>query len=393
MADFKEEKMLTRVACIQHLSDITLAKSFGVEEIILSPVEISRTGSIPLSKISVFCEEALKNHLKVSVDWDILMTENEFLKQQKIISELPFKYISALRVQDVGAINWLMENYPDLKIQPVLETGHHNQEAIKTYIQKLGSRLDRVILSSELPKEILESFKKLNCEIEILLLGRIQLFYTPRNLLSPLSEMSHDEWTATGESEESPHRGFPIVQNRHGTFMYHLKDLCLLTVLTELEALEPFTGRVDVRHQKNAKVFEVALAYLQKPEATLLDGLKRLYTGEWMKGFFAVNKTDVLFPKLKNIRLQRHDHQYMGEVVDVIKDQAIIIQLRERSLKVGQMIRFCSPLGVEKNVEVRSLKDHDLNQVEEARAHSIAILPFVRGMTAQSVLYLDQGLN
>jgi len=50
--------------------------------------------------------------------------------------------------------------------------------------------------------------------------------------LSPLEEKKHlnDALEAYGTSEESPHSGFPIVENRHGTFMFNVKDLSLLEI-------------------------------------------------------------------------------------------------------------------------------------------------------------------
>ena len=39
---------------------------------------------------------------------------------------------------------------------------------------------------------------------------------------------------ATGESEESPHKGFPLIENSHGTFMFHIKRLFLLEHLEHL---------------------------------------------------------------------------------------------------------------------------------------------------------------
>src|SRR5690606_28287579 len=137
----------------------------------------------------------------------------------------------ALRVQDPGALEWSLKN-TNKPLQFIAETGNHNFEALKGWVEYCGDRLERIALSIELSRPVLEEFvKKLKVPCELLVFGRILLFYSPRSLLSPLSPEKiavNEELAALGESEESPHKGFPIVENRHGTFMFHIKEFCLL---------------------------------------------------------------------------------------------------------------------------------------------------------------------
>jgi hypothetical protein len=48
-----------------------------------------------------------------------------------------------------------------------------------------------------------------------------------------------------------------------------------------------------------------------------------------MKGFYRANKTDILFTKLKNHRLQDRDETYVGEVIDVLKGEALVLDLKK----------------------------------------------------------------
>src|SRR5690606_4501254 len=103
-----------------------------------------------------------------------------------------------------------------------------------------GARLTRLVLSIELSKESLKNIvPALKTPCELLVLGRILLFHSPRALLAPLAgPVADPAWLeAVGASEESPHKGFPLLENKHGTFMFLPKDFCLAEQLPELKEL------------------------------------------------------------------------------------------------------------------------------------------------------------
>ena len=106
----------------------------------------------------------------------------------------------------------------------------------------MGDQCERLVLSNELSKEkLLEYAHLLNTPIEVLVFGRILLFYSPRLLLSPLEKTeleNNHSIEAFGTSEESPHSGFPLIENSHGTFMFNVKDLYLLDHLEELKEMK-----------------------------------------------------------------------------------------------------------------------------------------------------------
>ena len=87
-------------------------------------------------------------------------------------------HFDAIRVQDPGALEYLLEK-TNIKIQLVLENGNHNLLGIQTWVDYVVDRLDRVVLSIELPKDKLREYvQKLNVDIEFYILGQILIFYT-----------------------------------------------------------------------------------------------------------------------------------------------------------------------------------------------------------------------
>ncbi|MBA2403329.1 MAG: U32 family peptidase, partial [Bdellovibrionales bacterium] len=295
----------------QNLSDLNLLKDQGLDEVILGHQDFSRFGKLKSEEFFEFSKRARELKLKVIFEWDILMTENNFIKLSQDI--LPFlDSFDALRVQDPGALEWGFKNTTK-PLQFIAENGNHNLPGLKGWIEHVQGRMERIALSIELPKNKIEEYARtLEVPCELLGLGRILLFYTPRLLLTPLTEDKfsyHQEISAVGESEESPHKGFPIVENRHGTFMFHIKDFCLVDYARELTALGLKFFRVDLRFSDFSQLKEI-VALTQSYDENIFAAFKEKYPQDLMRGFYLVNKTDVLFPKLKNHRLQNREGNY-----------------------------------------------------------------------------------
>ena len=96
-------------------------------------------------------------------------------------------------------------------------------------------------------------------------------------------------------SEETPHKGFQIIENDHGTFMLHPKKHSLMDALDEIVGLGIKNLKVDLR------LFEENLNQLDLKKELKYQFENILF----IKGYFNVNKTDKIFVKLKNHRLLR----------------------------------------------------------------------------------------
>ena len=353
-----------------------LALRADVNEVILCHKDLSRFGKLDSKELNHLCARAHDKGLKVTLEWDVIKTENDFKKMLNYFNELDLELISSVRVQDRGVLNWVFEN-TKFPIQLILEGSHHNLLAIKSWEGLLGSRLERLVLSIEISKTKLASYiEVLNTPVEILTLGRILLFYTPRNLLSSLKPGLTDEFLeAIGESEESPHKGFPLVENRHGTFMFHIKRLNLLKHLDELKEIGLSFARFDFRFDEK-EVFK-----------NILDLKFETYPHDSIKGFFNINKSDVLFKKLKNYRIQRKDSSYIGEVLEISSKSFIALKVKKETLRLNDKINFFTPDGKTKEFEVKSLRDSALNEVDSISTDGIAILTYLAGVSVKSQAY------
>ena len=374
-------------ACSLH--DLAQIKDINHTEVIINHPDLSR---ICFHKNSLeLMNEAKKLGLRVILEFDILMTEGQFDSTMDIFHSIPNDLYDVIRVQDVGVLEYILDK-SSKPIQFIAETGNRNLLGLKKWVSYIGQRLDRLVLSIELSsKTILEYRKELGCPLELLCLGRILLFYTPRNLLSPLKSneqiVSSDFIKALGESEESPHKGFPLVENRHGTFMFHIKDLFLLDKIEDLKQLDLDFLRIDIRHLD----FDRYRKYFSNPIADDFNELKSEYEVDKTRGYFHINKSDVLFKKLKNYRIQRKDESYIGEVVEIVKSDYMAIQLKSNlDLNLGQKLKFITPEGKEQSCFVHTLKNSSYADQEVVHKGHLALINYFGGIWPKSQVYLAE---
>lgn len=384
------------VSYADKLSDLNVLKNAGVEEVILSSKELSRFQKNSHVVLIELLTRAKSLGLKTVLEWDILITEQDFESIKDTFLTIPSKLYDVIRVQDLGVLEYCLEETTK-PVQLILENGNHNLKAIETWVDYIGERLDRVALSNELNKTTLEEYiQKLNCPVEILTLGRILLFYTPRKLLSALvdendiktynEQLTSDYIEAQGESEESPHKGFPLVENRHGTFMFHIKDLFLLDKFEELKSIGLDYARVDLRFN-DIRLIDQIVSLGANDEAAKI---KESYGVDVIRGYFQTNKSDVLFKKLKNYRIQRVDESYVGEVLEAQKSKFMAIHIKSQAkLTKDSQLRFVTPEGKEHFCKVHTLKDSNHKNIEMASQGQLALINYMSGVWTKSQVYLN----
>lgn len=364
-------------------------------ELIVGSVELSRYSSTKTAEMLEVLAHAKKNDLSVVLEWDTLNQENKFNKACTIIDHLPLHEFKAIRLQDPGAVFYIKNKYPWLPIQLILENGNHNLTGLLKWCEYLGDQCQRLVLSNELSREKIREYAiRLKTPLEILTFGRILLFYSPRKLLSPLEKKNIEDQSieAFATSEESPHSGFPLIENAHGTFMFNVKDLYLLEHLNELSEMGINHVRIDWRFDDSFLKYHQRLLQVLNDVATESElTLKSEHLRPFIKGFYNVNKTDVLFTKLKNKRTQRHDQFYVGEIVDVERDSqlALLIKGHQLDLNLHREIKMITPEGKIKIVSISWMKSGSGEALQSALKNDLILIPYTNGITVKTQVYLN----
>jgi len=372
---------------------IELRKLFehGFREFVVSQKNFSRTLETNEKELLEILSFKNKNKdIKIFFEFDILVDEADFHSLTLQYSNLPLIEFDAVRIYDLGVMEWIKNQFPWQKIHLILETGNHNLVSLLTYEAYLGNQLSRFVVSIELSKDVLKNFTaNLKTPCELYVLGPILLFYTPRKLLSPLVKTSEKNslksvWTKA-TSEESPHSGFPVLENQHGTFMFNVKDLNLLEDLNMVAETGAKYFRFDLRFENMLDHVELVSKVIFQNEI----GKKLIGPRPFIKGFFNVNKSDVLFKKLKNNRIIRNDQNYVGEVIDVEKDRRLTIISKNNSVLNRDLhkLRIITPEGKEKIIEQFNFLDLNLDACDKLANEDLYFLNYIRGVTVKSQVY------
>lgn len=372
------------VTYLTHIEQIDFFVSAGLKEVILTHKDLSRQSKCCTEEFNELALAAQACGLKVVLEWDILATEFDFARAVQEFEKL--KAINAIRVQDPGFALYVWE-HTELGIQLILETGNHNLIGLQAWCKRFGERLERIAISNQISKnQILLYSKELETPIEILGWGRILIFYSPRKLVTIQDRFEFLENYAevTAESQESPHKGFTIVENQHGSFMFHPKELYLLDRYNDILELGLGALRLDLRHRDPA----VLKSFFQcEPLDAEFQKLKTRLAQESMRGYFLVNKSDVLFDKLKNKKIAKRDAGYLGEVVDASKGKYTAI-LATNVISTGDMIKIINPDGKEKIIKVDVLKNSYDRIIPSGK--DLLLIDYVGGIWVKAQIYQNE---
>lgn len=378
--------------CTYFDPSLSLENINSMTEYIFAIKDFSRQGILAIDDLS-WMDKLNQKGIKTVLEIDILLTQKDFSDVIKKINDLKPEYLSFVRLQDPGLVQYFLDFKPNTKIQLILETGNHNIEGINTWCEYVGESLDRVVLSPEISKSSLKNYiQDLDYPVEFLGLGPVLVFYTPRKLLTHAldEDLSLEELRAIGKSEESPHKGFPLFENKHGTFMYHIKDFCLLDEIDELKKMNLAFFRFDPRIRNKFNLINEIENLIQNKRTNTIKKIKELYETDLMKGYYRVNKSDVLFPKLKNTRIKRKDLNFIGNVLETVKDHYSAIEVKENALKVGDHLKIITPEGKEITTSVKSLRDISLKDQKIISAGKVALINYKRGVWTKSSVYLAE---
>ena len=380
------------VSYLNNENELEVFKKTQIKDLIFSPLELSRLGKLSKRQINELSYKAKNMGFRPILLWDLLMTETVFKESIHHLQSLCLENFYAVRLQDPGAFYFILRKFSQMKIQLILERGNHNLDAISFWCEAGGKNLERLILPLEFDRGMLiRILKAIKVKVEILGWGKILLYQSPRKLLSNDFKRETDEFIhVEGRSDEIPLKGFSFVENTHGTFMFYPKDYFLLEYIDDLKKIGVDFLRLDIS-LKDSCVYRLVSQLLDGFNEDIVSLIKRNHSRGVIRGFYSVNRSDSLFSKLKNPYI-RPDSDFLGEVVEVKKDQyvAIVLKNKQYFLKKGDNLLFKTPDGKEKRVVVNTLKNTSGEKVIRALPDDLVMMPPMRGISVKTAVYFNR---
>ncbi len=370
---------------------LELIHDTSIREIILEHRTLSRMGRLDTKKLLSLTDAALKLGFSPILQWDILLTENNFEKCIKLLNNLPLSKFAAIRVQDIGAAEWVRNEKSKIPIHFIAETGNHNLKGLLRWQEYFGRQLHRFVLSSELPQSSLIHYcQSLRVPCEILSIGRILLFYTPRKLLSDdkTSKNSLDFIERILVPSDQQQRQFRTLENQHGSFMFHNKDLFLLDFIPELQNIDLKVMRLDFRHMEMKPEWIKKIDNLKDSfDKQIVKSLKSKWPYNITRGFFSANRSDLAIDRIKNPHRKDHGENLVGCVVEAVKEKHLII-LTRKSFHSGKSLLGITPEGRECTISTESIRTTDGQPVNVLESGSLYQIPHFKYVTPETLLYV-----
>ena len=322
-----------------------LSRLPGLAEVLVETAPLSRLGRAEGPDARNLMAKTKAMGLKTVLVWDLPADDGRIADGAAFLRTLDPALVDAVRVQDPGVALYVKRAFPHMALHLVLETGNHNLEGIRTWIRNFEPR--RVVLSNELPLSVVARMRPaVAAEIELLALGRLLLFYSPRKLISAPNPREEPppllEKYATSLADG---KHFPLVENSRGTSMFYEKDLFLIPYLKDMAAAGVDCARLELKDYEATELMGALAAYLQDPQADRLAALKDCLPAKLTRGFFKSNRTDKQFRKLKNPNLiVREDLTYLGTVVETCKGRYLAL-MTEAPVTRGRTLLFTPPEG------------------------------------------------
>jgi U32 family peptidase len=323
----------------------------NLQEVLLEPALLARQGKLSAEQVHTLAKEAHNRGLPPVLVWDILMPERMMEIVCQHIKSWDLNCFAAIRVCDPGAAYWLLTHYPQIPLQLIVETGNHNLESLLGWCELLSSSLERLVLSIELPEDkLIEYCQKLPVACELLGVGQILLFYSPRSLISKhitTTDDTEDKYIETTAAfEDVKNRPFPILETTHGTFMFLDKDQFILDKLDGLRLAGLHTVRLDLRHLAQEENVAVDIEKICRQILENPAQLRATWVKETRAPFFKANRTTAIFPRMKSKLTNYRGDRTLAEVL-AGENGKYVVFYSWRSFEISHIHSMIMPTGEE----------------------------------------------
>lgn len=285
--------------------------------------------------------------VKVYVTTNTLIYENEVDRFTKYIEYLVSINVDAVIMQDIGMMDKIRKEFPELEVHASTQMHIHNEEGVKL-VKELG--LTRAVLARETDYETIANIKKnVDIELEIFVHGALCISYSGQCLMSSLiGNRSGNRGTCAGSCRHK----YDVLDenlNQKNVEKYNLstKDLNSLNNLEKLIKTGADSFKIEGRMKSKAYVYLVVSLYRKAIDSYFetgkieisekdLEDLKYTFNRLFTKGFlFKTDNNDIINPFRPN-----HLGVEIGKVLKYEKE-FVTIKLT-KNLNINDGIRFIS---------------------------------------------------
>lgn len=255
---------------------------------------------------------------KTYITVNTLVLDKEFHDLSEYILFLNNVGADAVIVQDLGVVSLIEELCPELPVHASTQMSVHNAAGAKK-LESIGAK--RVVLARELSKnDIIEIADTTNIELEVFVHGAMCMSYSGQCLLSSMLGGRSGNRGKCAQPCRLPYR---INSGQKSRFYLSLKDMSLLTRLTELQDIGVTSLKIEGRMKGPAYVAATVQTYrrcLDSGTQPTEEELRRLdsvfFRGGYSEGYFTGQTGRKMFA------FDKPDNPYQKESTGIVKELA-----------------------------------------------------------------------
>ena len=343
----------------------------------------SKIGGVSYDLLATLIQER-KLHQNIILVWDLLPNEEQLKEQIEAFQKLNLHNITAIRFQDPGIGFFLQTHHPHMKLHYNLERCGRNLNNALQWKEFFSPQITRIVFSNEIPLNQLQQWKKiLNINIEVLGIGRQEIFFSPRKLLQPHFSYQKSIIEAEIESEDRLGQWHSVIENKHGTIFFNSKDISILEQLSHFEKDIDYC-RFDLYLNEHFHTLQTILT-----EQKSIIHLQEKWHKKHIPGFSRINKTDKQFKKLNNQFLHLQENS-IGKIIEY-KENTHLIMSVFTSLIIPSLITLHTPEGRIIHYKLTEIKDL-LNNLIVKKIIPIGyyIIPWIKGAVPSTKILSNQ---
>ena len=261
--------------------------------------------------------------VKVYVTTNTLIYENEVERFTEYVTYLNSIHVDAIIMQDIGMMDKMRKEFPNMEIHASTQMHIHNEEGVKL-VKELG--LTRAVLARETDYQTIKKIKEnVDIELEIFVHGALCISYSGQCLMSSLiGNRSGNRGTCAGSCR---HKYDVLNENlekiNNDKYNLSTKDLNSLDNLEKLIKTGADSFKIEGRMKSKSyvylvvKLYRMAIdSYFEKGKVEInendLEDLKITFNRLFTKGFlFNTENNDIINPYRPN-----HLGVEIGKVID-----------------------------------------------------------------------------
>jgi len=277
------------------------------------------------------------HHVRVYVTVNTLVKDEELSGVRELLRVLRDLRVDGVLVQDLGVLDLIRKEFPDLRVHASTQMAIHNATGAK-WCRELGMK--RVVLARECSMDEIRKCAETGIEIEVFGHGAQCVSVSGECLFSSMA----GERSGNRGRCAQPCRKKYEYDGKWGAWLSP-RDVCVRDHLPELEAAGAASLKIEGRLKRPEYVYVVTDAY-KRAEKNFMpangaetDALKQIFNrGGFMTGYaFGTEDAGVIQPESVN-----HQGLSLGRV-ESVKGRMAYVRL-ERNLLNGDGIRF-EPAG------------------------------------------------